>query len=99
VNVFSRRSLPRTLAVAAVVVLGASACTSDPTPKRVAEDLIRTLAETPEIEECMLEVLDGYSSDQLEDIGKNVTEGDLDEQAAANAALAEYEADLTACRE
>lgn len=91
--------MPRTLAVAAVVVLGVSACTSDPTPKRVAEDLIRTLAETPEIEECMLEVLDGYSSDQLEDMGKNATDGDLDEQAAANAALAEYEADLEACRE
>jgi hypothetical protein len=99
VDLFSRRSLPRTVAVAAVVVLGASACTSDPSPKRVAEDLIRTLAETPEVEECMLEVLDGYSSSQLEDIGKNVTEGDLDEQAEANAALAEFEADLAACRE
>ena len=47
----------------------------------------------------MLDVLDGYSESELDDLGKAVNEGDLDAQAEAASALAQYEADLAGCKE
>jgi hypothetical protein len=86
------------LAALAVVVLGVTACTSDPSPKRVAEDLINTLAETDEERECMLDILDGYSAGELEDLGNAVNEGDQAEQTAAQTQLDEFQARLSSCR-
>lgn len=91
----TRRSLTSTVAVALVAVLGLSACQSDPSAKRVAQDLVKTLAETPEEEECMLDVIDQYD---LNTLGSEAKDGDQAEQAAANAELAKFEADLAACR-
>lgn len=94
----SRR--PRTVIVATVLVaaLGASACESDPSAKRVAEDLVKTLTQDqPEVQECMLEVLDGYTTDELQQIGNDANSGDQAEQAEANEALDRFEADLAAC--
>lgn len=85
------------LAVSSVALV-ASACTSDPSAKRVAEDLINTLAETDAERECMLEILDGYSQDELEDIGNDANGGDDAEQAAAQVQLDELEARLSSCR-
>jgi hypothetical protein len=95
-------SLPRpvrAVAVAAIAAASLTACISQPSAKRVSEDLIRTLASTPEEEQCMLDKLDDYSQDELAQIGKNYNEGDLQEQAKAGAALEEFEADLASCRE
>lgn len=86
--------------VAAVLVaaLGASACESDPSAKRVAEDLVRTLTQDqPEVRECMLDVIDGYTTDELQQIGNDANSGDQAEQAEANEALDRFEADLAAC--
>lgn len=81
-----------------VAALGASACESDPSAKRVAEDLVKTLTkDQPEVRECMLEVIDGYSKDELERIGDDANGGDLAAQAEANEALDRFEADLAAC--
>ena len=96
---FSGRSLRYGASVAVVALLGLTACTSDPNSKRVAEDLIKTLALEPAVQECMLDVLDGYSESDLDDLGKAINEGDLDEQADAASALAEYEDDLASCKE
>ena len=88
------------LAVAAVSLLGLTACSSDPSAKRVAQDLVKTIAaDEPEVEECMLEVIDGYSTDELEAIGEDSLDGDAAAQAAAQEALDKFEADLAACRE
>ena len=94
----SRRSLATTLAIGLVAVLGVTACESDPSAKRVAQDLVRTLTQDqPEVEECMLDVIDGYSESELEDIGNDSLDGDAASQAAANEALDKFEADLAEC--
>jgi hypothetical protein len=88
------------LAVAAVSLLGLTACSSDPSAKRVAEDLVNTVAaDEPEVRDCMLEVIDGYTNDELQAIGEDANDGDAAEQAAAREALDMFEADLAACRE
>ena len=81
--------------MALVAVLGLSACQSDPSAKRVAQDLVKTLAQTPAEEECMLDVIDEYDLDSL---GSDANDGDEAEQDAANAELAKFEDDLAACR-
>ncbi len=87
--------LAKPLAVGLIAVLGVSACTSDPSAQRVAEDLVRTLAQDfPEIEECMLEVVGSYD---LNDIGDNARNENPEISGPAQAELAEFEADLAAC--
>jgi hypothetical protein len=81
--------------VALVAVLGLSACQSDPSATRVAQDLVKTLAQTPAEEECMLDVIDDYD---LNALGSDADSGDQAEQAAANAELAKFEDDLVACQ-
>lgn len=79
-------------------MLLASACESQPSAKRVAEDIINTLATTDEERDCMLDILDGYTQDELDDIG-NAANGDDDaERAAAQVQLDELEARLSSCR-
>ncbi len=89
----SRRSL---VAAALAAVLGASACTSDPSPNRVAEDLVRTLASTPEQEECMLDIIDEYD---LNDLGDDAASENPDVAGPAQEELDRFEADLRTCRE
>lgn len=75
-----------------------SACTaSDPSAHRVAQDLIESLAPTPEIEACMLEVLDGYTKDELESIGERLVSDNPDVVDEAQPELAEFESRLAAC--
>lgn len=96
----SSRSLANTVAVALVAVIGVSACQSDPSAKRVAQDLVKTLTQDqPEVQDCMLDVIDDYSKDELESIGDDANDGDEAEMAAADEALDKFEADLAACRE
>jgi hypothetical protein len=95
-----RRPSANLVAIAIVAVLGVSACTSDPKAKRVAEDIVKTeTQDEPEVQACMLEVIDGYTTSELEDLGNDANDGDAAEQAAADEALAKFEADLAACRE
>ena len=92
----SRRSLTNAAVVALVAVLGLSACTSDPSAKRVAQDLVKTETQNePEIQACMLGVIDDYDLDQL---GADSVGGNEDKAAAADVELAKFEADLAACR-
>ena len=92
----SRRSLTTTAALALVAMLGVSACTSDPSPTRVAQDLVRTETEgQPKVQECMLGVIDDYDLDQL---GADSVGGNAEKAKAADAELVKFEADLAACR-
>jgi hypothetical protein len=89
----SRLATP--LAVGLLAVLGVSACTSDPSAQRVAEDLVRTLtADHPEIQECMLEVVEGYD---LNTLGDDATSDNDEISGPAEAELDQFEADLVAC--
>ena len=92
----------RLFAVATIALLGLSACSSEPAAGLDLggrEDLVNTLATNEAERDCMLEVIDGYSQDELEAIGDDANNGDAAEQAAANEALSKFEADLAACRE
>ena len=91
----TRRSFANTFVIAAVAVLGVSACTSDPSARRVAEDLVRTQTQDfPDIEECMLGVIKDYDLNGLGEDALSETPGvskpALDE-------LKKFEADLVAC--
>jgi len=87
----------RSLATIAVVgTLALSACQSDPSPTRVAKDLVRTeTADQPEVQACMLDVIDQYDLDQL---GEDSVGDNAEKAKAADDELAKFEADLTACR-
>ena len=90
----SRRSLALVTAVAAVFTL--SACQSDPSPTRIAQDLVKTETEgQPKVQECMLAVIDNYDLDQL---GEDSIGDNAEKAKAADAELAKFEADLAACR-
>jgi hypothetical protein len=92
----SRRSLVNAAAIALVAVLGVSACTSDPSPKRVAQDLVKTEAKSQVQEECMLGVIDDYDLDAL---GEDATSDNEQTASEAEAQLDEFEAELAACPE
>ncbi|HYN31818.1 MAG TPA: hypothetical protein VES40_04275 [Ilumatobacteraceae bacterium] len=90
----SRRSLAIVAAVVGVFAL--SACESDPSPTRVAQDLVKTeTADQPEVQECMLKVIDNYDLDQL---GSDSVGDNAEKAKAADAELVKFEADLAACR-
>jgi outer membrane murein-binding lipoprotein Lpp len=87
---------PVRVAVAVVAaVLVVSSCTSDPSPTKVAQDMINTVESDPDVRECMLDVVDEYPLDQL---GEDARSDNPDEAARAQTQLDEYEAALTACK-
>ena len=91
----SRRPFVNTLAIGVVAVLGVSACNSDPSPTRVAQDLVRTQTQDfPDIEECMLGVIDDYD---LNDLGDKANSDNAEISGPAIAELDDFEADLVAC--
>ena len=78
-----RRPLPTTAAVAAVAVFGLGACTSQPSARRVTEDIIESLDVDQGVKDCMFAVVDRYTDDQLEQMGEenpqfNSAQPDLD---------------------
>jgi uncharacterized lipoprotein len=85
--------------VAVVAVLGLSACTSDPGPKRVAEDIIKREAIlNPELDEaCLLAELDRYSSSDLEQIAQDLAAENSERNASGETALRTYELSLSRC--
>jgi hypothetical protein len=87
--------ITNTLAIGLLAVLGVSACQSDPSPQRVAEDLVKTLTQDhPEIEECMLGVVESYD---LNDLGKKANNENPEISDPALAELDEFEAELVEC--
>jgi hypothetical protein len=81
-----------TVAVALVALLGLGACSSTPSAKAVAEDYVESIdGLTDEQRQCMLEKLDGYSSDELEAIGEANVNVDFDQPDAVETATAEFQ--------
>ena len=87
----------RAAALLMAATLGVSACRSQPSAKRVADDLINTLAKTDDERDCMLAKVDAYDKDELEKIGENAQNGDEASKAAANAELDKLQAELESC--
>ena len=68
-----------------MALVGLSACTSDPSAKRVAQDLVNTITMEPggggeKVRDCMLEVIDGYSKDELEAIGDDALSDNAEDE-------------------
>ena len=87
----------RSTAVAAFAVAAvAVGCTSQPSAKAVAEDLVENLAGlTASQRTCMLEKLDAYSTDELQQIGE--ANEDIGSTSQGNAQLQKFEEDLNSC--
>ncbi len=95
-----RRTPTRLAAIALVAVFGVSACNSQPSAKRVAQDLVKSLPDATDAQrQCMLDVIDGYSKDELEAIGNGALSDDPVKKASAEEELAMFEQDLANCRE
>jgi hypothetical protein len=78
-----------------VLALGVlAACTSTPSAKRVALDVVETLDVTEEAKACMVEKIEtDYTNEQLEAIGAGAESDDPE----AEADLEAFEADLADC--
>jgi hypothetical protein len=87
----------RAAALLMVATLGVSACRSEPSAHRVAEDLINTLAKTDAERDCMLDKVDAIGKDELEKIGDAAENGDEAAKAAANTELDKLQAELESC--
>jgi hypothetical protein len=82
------------LAVAAMVVAGG--CTSQPSAKAVAIDIVESKAGLTEAERsCMLEKLENYDSDVLQAIGDANLENEPDDEGDAD--LQRFQNDLNTC--
>jgi hypothetical protein len=90
------RNPTRLVAIVLIAAFGVAACDSQPSTKRVAEDLVKSLPGATDAErDCMLEIIENdYTADELDDIGNGVTEGDPESVAA----LEKFERDLASCR-
>jgi outer membrane murein-binding lipoprotein Lpp len=86
-----RRLMPLVALVLASGLL--SGCISTPSAKRVALDAVETLAVDPEVKECMIDKIEGYSEDEIQEIGDAAAEGNRD----AIEDMTRFEADLRAC--
>ncbi len=98
----ARRSSLVALTVGVVAVLGLGACTSQPSAKAVAEDVVQSLDGLTEAQRtCMLGKLETYSSDEIERIGEaNEDVNFQDENAVAtqgDAGLQKFVDDLSTC--
>ena len=82
--------------MALAALLGLTACSSDPSARRVAQDLIETAFEEGDLSEserdCMLERLDAYSDGELEDITNSA------DVAGPGTPIDMFESDLAGCR-
>lgn len=89
----------RAIGAGVAALLLASACTSDPGPKRVAQDIIEAEAfRNPELdEECLLRELDRYSEDDLRAIDDDLASSDQARNDEGEAALLAYQRSLEVC--
>ena len=92
----------RLTALGLVTIAGLGACTSQPSVQAVARDVVESIGLEPDQEACMLEAIDGYSEDELEQIGEaNETvdfSSDVPPEDRGHAeALQKFYADLDAC--
>ena len=89
-----------TLAVAAVASIGLlGACTSNPSPKAVATDIVESLPDLTDAERtCMLDKIDLMSSDELERLGEANEDEAITDVDSGTPELQAFMADLADCQ-
>lgn len=88
------------LAAVAASIVGLGACASEPGARTVAEELIETLESVPGAQRaCLREVLDSYSSDELDAIANQNEnfDGSPESLEAATPEMREFLDKLSAC--
>lgn len=84
------------LAVGVLGVLGA--CSSQPSAKTVAKDVVESIGLPDDQRDCMLEVIDGMSERVLEDLGKDNVGQAIEGVDDGTAELQAFMAALADCR-
>ncbi|MFV0307440.1 MAG: hypothetical protein ACK5OX_06830 [Desertimonas sp.] len=87
---------------AAVVALGAlSACTSQPSTRTVAEEIVETLdGVSQDVKDCLTAKLEGYSNDELDALGEaNPDFSSTSPDMTQTPELTAFIADLQECRD
>jgi hypothetical protein len=91
-----RRTTLAAVAVASIGLLGA--CTSQPSAKAVAKDVVQSLGLPQRDQDCMLDVIDTMSSDELEALGKANVEQTITDAESGTPEMQAFIADLADCR-
>jgi hypothetical protein len=89
----TRRPLRTALALAALAAVGVTGCSSTPSAKRVALDMVETLDISDSAKACMTEKVEAYPEDELEQIAELADSGD--QQGIAD--LTAFSDDLATC--
>lgn len=86
--------------LAAVALVGLSACTSTPSAKTVGEEIIEALDAPQAVKDCMAERLDAYTNDDLANIAKgNVNFTSTNSSIPVTPELQAFIDDLAECRD
>ena len=97
----ARPSRLATAALALALVAGVTACTSKPSAKAVAVDIVESIdGLAPAQRQCLLDKLDGYSTDELEALGNANLDVDFDQPDAVGHGTEDFQkfvADLATC--
>jgi hypothetical protein len=97
----ARRSRLATAVLGLGLVAGVTACTSKPSAKAVATDIVESMDDlAPAERQCLLDKLDGYSSDELEALGNANLDVDFDQPDAVEHGTEDFQkfvADLETC--
>ena len=89
----ARRPVRAALAVAALAAVGLTGCSSTPSAKRVALDMVDTLEISDDAKTCMKDKINGYEGEEIERIAELADSGDQ----AGTADLREFSDDLATC--
>lgn len=92
-----RRLSLAALAVGAVGLLGA--CTSQPSAKAVAKDVVESIGLPEEQQACMLEVIDNMSEAELKELGEDNVDQAIQGVEDGTPELQAFMAELARCRE
>jgi hypothetical protein len=93
------RRARRSIAAAVVGLLALSACTSDPGPKRVVQDIVEAEAVNNEDldKDCMLDAIDEFSDEELEKMANDLDSSDPSAAAQAAEGFESFSTALEAC--
>ncbi len=93
-----RRTTLAALAVASIGLLGA--CTSSPSAKTVAKDMVESLPDLSESERtCMIEQIDLMTKDEVEQLGEANVDEAITDADSGTPEMQAFIADLSDCRD
>ena len=91
-----RRTTLAAVAVASIGLLGA--CTSQPSPKAVAKDVVQSLGLPQSQQDCMLGAIDEMSSDELKALGNANDAETITDAESGTPEMQAFIASLADCR-